>query len=141
MNMKKLVFGLLILPLLIFYACDKNDDDINSSNAIIGYWVNPIWTDSVVTYDRTMQLSENEYGLAFYANGELVERKNAGGCGTPPISYADFDGDWIEKDSILDVSVEFWGGIENVKWSIKLINDTNLTLHRLSIEYHHENEN
>lgn len=66
----------------------------------------------------------------------FIERKNAGWCGTPPIAYADFNGSWAKNDSLIDITVDYWGGVANYHWKIISIDNNNLILCKLKEEYH-----
>jgi len=93
MNRSILLFSFLILMSLM--ACKKsNDVAVDDSNPLKGNWINPVAKDSTIIYQRANSLNENEPGLAFEEAQTFLERKNAGFCGTPPITYADFEGSW-----------------------------------------------
>ncbi len=99
--MKAIICVFLFMTLLIFFPCDENDNvTINSSEKRIGYWIKPVYSDTVYTYERASALRDDDYDIAFNSDQSLVERKNAGWCGTPPIAYSDFEGNWTKNDSI-----------------------------------------
>lgn len=83
-------------------------------------------------------MEEGQYCFGFKENGEFTERKNAGWCGTPPISYADFDGNWTINDSIVEINVEYWGGMAYYKWKIISLHEQQMSL--IQIEINHEME-
>lgn len=119
----------LILTTLVLLACEKTDDPITiESNKLIGYWLNPVRNDSITTYQRAHQLKDNDYGLAIKSDSTLIERKNSGWCGTPPISYGDFNGIWSQNDSIINMRIDFWGGLIDTQWKILSIDNTSLTV-------------
>lgn len=56
-------------------------------------------------------LDSNNSGLIFYGHGELLQRGNAGWCGTPPITYKNYEGKWkAVRDSVINIKVEYWDG-------------------------------
>jgi hypothetical protein len=59
-----------------------------------------------------------------------VER-SSGWCGTPPLSFMDFQGTWKRTDSSLIVTIDNGLGMQNIKWVIKTLNDTTLILERM----------
>ena len=132
---------LIILMLaLSIIACEKNiENSAPSMDQSIGNWFNPQYNDSIVTYERSEGLVENDYGFSINEDKTFIERKNAGWCGTPPISYADYDGTWTEKDSIIEITVGYWGGTSDYTWKMVSVDETTLIIIRLEEEYHMEN--
>ena len=124
----------LILFLLVTCKKDKNIHNENS-NIIYGAWVNPEYSDSTITFHYRHDLKKNEYGIKFEDNGNFTERKNSGWCGTPPISYTDYQGNWIQKSTTLNISVGFWGGTTEYEWEILLLNEDNLKVKLITENY------
>jgi hypothetical protein len=90
--MKKL-FLIIILIGTLSYSCSKDKTNIDPNNLLIGVWNYSTYQDNAIVYTRNLEFNDvNCY--RFNADGSLVERKNSGWCGTPPISYADYDGTW-----------------------------------------------
>ena len=111
----------LIILLFAFsiIACEKNNENLAANpDQLIGSWFNPQYNDSIVTFKRSEGLEDNEYSFSFHEDNTFIEHKNTGWCGTPPISYADFDGIWTKNDSIIEITVEYWGGTSDFKWRI-----------------------
>ena len=132
----------LIILLFAFsiIACEKNNENAAPANDhLIGSWFNPQYNDSNVTFERSEGLVENEYGFSFNEDDTFIERKNAGWCATPPISYADFDGIWTKNDSIIEITVEYWGGNAEYTWKIVSIDEATLKIIRLEEDYNMEN--
>lgn len=100
----------------------------------------PEYNDTVFTVDRSYSLIDNAYGFAFKSDGVFVERKNAGWCGTPPITYADFEGTWTVVDSKIIITVAYWGGTADYQWKIISIDSKELKIAVLSQEHHFENQ-
>jgi hypothetical protein len=126
----KIKIFILICIIPGYLSCQKDNgfDLTKSHEKLIGYWVNPSYPDSFLILSKYSRLKENEYGIAFMSDGSLVERKNAGWCGTPPISYGDFNGTWNMKDSIVNINVDYWGGKANYTWKIVFLSDTELKI-------------
>jgi len=97
----------------------------------------PDYNDTLVTFERSHSLISNKYGLSIKTGSDLVERKNSGWCGTPPIHYADFDGSWMVHDSIIYISVGYWGGLAEYEWKIVSLNPDYLTIKRIEERYQH----
>ena len=118
---------LLVCIFLALISCKENDfDSGENSEKLVGYWVNPTYQDSITILEKASKLSDNNYGIAFMSDGKLVERKNSGWCGTPPISYGDFNGTWEMKDPVISISVDYWGGKASYKWEIVSVTDDQL---------------
>lgn len=122
--------------MMIIFACQKeNEIFFNGTDKIIGCWINPTAVDTLWKYTRSKSLKDNDYGFVFKSDQWFVERKNSGWCGTPPISYADFDGTWTIKDSLINITVKFWGGLADYQWRVISVDDNNLTVHKLKEVY------
>ncbi|KPL14010.1 MAG: hypothetical protein AMS26_12315 [Bacteroides sp. SM23_62] len=133
----------LIILLFAFaiMACEKNNENEAANNdLLIGSWVNPKQNDSIVTYERSEGLVDNEYGLSFNEDNIFIERKNAGWCGTPPISYADYDGTWTRNDSVIEITVGYWGGTADYTWKILSIDEAILKIIVLEQNYQLEDQ-
>lgn len=132
---------LIYLSFLSLISCNKINDpnnekiEINTQNLILGYWTNSITDDgNTFIFQRTSEF-KNDYGLYFGENFNYIERNNVGGCGTPPITYGDFKGDFDLLDSNIIINVDFWGGEAKINWKLISVNDSLLTLERVSQDY------
>jgi hypothetical protein len=121
-------------------SCEKNNDLVKYPDSLIGNWINPRYSDSIVIFEKSADLKNNEYGLSFKQAGIFVERKNSGWCGTPPISYADYEGTWIKNDSIISITVGYWGGSADYNWKVVSINNGKLKIINVKEDYHFVNE-
>lgn len=126
--MKNAILLFVIFSLCIMTACEDN----NFSGPITGYWLNAEENDSIITFQKSSGLKDNEYGIAFQGRGVFVERKIAGWCGTPPVTYTDYEGSWEKSDSIIKISVGFWGGTEEYEWKLLELDDNHLTVRIIS---------
>ena len=139
--MKSKISLIALLISLTLIACEKEKDQINTdTNKLIGSWINPHYNDTLVTFERFNRLKDNAYGFSIKYNSKFIERKNSGWCGTPTISYSDYEGNWTQKNSIISITVGYWGGIVDYKWKIVSIDENNLTIISLENVYHEENE-
>jgi hypothetical protein len=135
-NSARLIILLFALGLI---ACETKELNLaGNEDQMIGSWFNPQYTDSIVRYERSEGLVSNEYSFSFNEDHTFIERKNAGWCGTPPISYADFEGTWTLNDSVIEISVGFWGGTADYQWKILSLNNEVLKIKREEEIYHHE---
>jgi len=131
-----LLFTLLVLP-----ACEKgNIPVINDSDNLLGCWINPVVVDTIWQYERSASFKEDEGGIYFKSGHEFVERMNSGWCGTPPITYANFDGTWTRNDSFLNITVGFWGGTVDYEWKIISVDNDKLMIYRVKDTYHFQEE-
>ena len=131
----KLSFSIFLM-LFVLACSETNDFEQYALFDITGYWINQQLNDTVYTYEKSAELVEGQYCFGFKENGEFIEHKNSGPCATPPISYADFLGSWTIKDSIVEIDVEFWGGMAHYKWKIISVDEQHMSL--LEIESDHE---
>ncbi len=132
---------ILLLFAHLIIACEQNNENAAATtDQLIGSWFNPQYNDSIVTYERSEGLVDNDYSFTFKEDKTFIERKNAGWCGTPPISYADFDGIWSKNDSIIEITVDYWGGTAEYTWKILSIDDLTLKIKRIEEIYNLENQ-
>ena len=127
-----MVSSALICGMVLVVGCAKQELNFDGFDSLIGYWTNPMYEDntegkSIINYERSNALLDDFGGIRFLEDGTLIERKNAGWCGTPPIAYADYSGKWqILNDDEIKINVAYWGGVEHR--IIKIINITESTL-------------
>lgn len=128
---------ILLLSVLVCMGSCENDIDLKSDNSelLIGNWVSPIYVDSLVQYTRADALKDDDFGISFKSENLLIERQNAGWCGTPPISYVNYNGTWSKTGEIIDISVDFWGGKANHQWKVLAIDTKTLTIYTVKSEY------
>jgi hypothetical protein len=133
--MRKVILAFVFALALI--SCHKEDNPIKEQDtSLTGTWINPVFTDTLVTYDRSVQLTENQYGITFLNRNKVIERKNNSWCGTPPITTADYDGTWALTDDIVKVNIGFWGGTVDYTWKIISLCDSKLIISIVKTEYH-----
>jgi hypothetical protein len=131
--MKTLLKTVLFLLLVTTIGCEDNNETIpiNESNKLIGHWINPIYTGSELQLSRASSLKSDEYGLSFLEKTQCVER-SSGWCGTPPLSFMDFQGTWTRTDSVLIMTIDNGlSGTQNIKWVIKSLDDKTLIMERI----------
>ena len=135
--MKVTHYFILLLFSIVFLTSCENDIDLKSDEAelIIGHWISPVYIDTLVQYTRAEGLNENDYGISFNPGNSLVERQNAGWCGTPPISFANYNGTWSKTGDIIDITVDFWGGKVYHKWKVIANDQKTLTIYSVKSEY------
>ena len=102
---------------LLALACEKEQVDLEAlgeNTGIIGTWVESGYAEDLTLLQRGDQLDPSKYGFTFKEDGTFDERKNAGWCGTPPISYETYEGSWVAlSDSLIEITVGYWGGTMN----------------------------
>jgi len=145
--MKKVCFILSAVILFsIMTGCQEQNLD---SNNIIGCWTNPAYADNsegvtIVFYKKSKTLSDKSEGIKFFEGGTLIERKNIGWCGTPPIQYDNFSGKWYWQDrkkTCIEIDVAYWGGMEHKVWKIIKVTKSTLEIEILSWKSEPEIEN
>lgn len=125
----------IVLFLLLFTTIGCEDDYetiiINESDKLIGHWINPISNYPELKLTRANSLKQDKYGISFLERSMCIER-SSGWCGTPPLTYFDFQGTWTRNDSSLIISIGSGAnGIEDIKWKIKTLNDQYLIIERI----------
>ena len=113
------ILFLVLMSQSLMLSCKKDDVKLNENqDNLIGNWINPEYTDSLMILEKSDTLKLNEYGISFKADGKLIERKINGWCGTPPVVYSDYEGSWTKQDSLISIEVGYWGGTSTYKWII-----------------------
>lgn len=127
--MKTIRFTLIIGILFSFTSLTTYR---STKHALIGTWIYSDYDDQAMHYEKARSFDENQPGIEFKRNGKLVKRQNEGWCGTPPITYKNFNGSWKQtSDSTLEIHYAYWGGTIEEDWLIVRIENTKLTVKRL----------
>jgi hypothetical protein len=127
--MNRLVFLFLVILLA---SCEQDlleSDSLGENAGIVGTWVENTYQGDTAMFKRTTDLDEVKYGFAINEDGTFEERKNSGWCGTPPISYSNYDGTWeAVSDSLLDITVAYWGGMMTYQIRIVSVDAADLAI-------------
>ena len=118
--MKKAIITFSLL--VIIAGCSKESIQVDPDNLMIGVWNYSDFIDNASVFTRSNDFIDSPC-FKFNGDGTMTERKNSGWCGTPPISYADYPGTWtLLNDTLIQISVGYWGGTINYKLDIESIN-------------------
>jgi len=125
-NQMKRISVISILAISIFCSCSKNEISIDPDNLLIGVWNYSEYTDNAMVFKRSQEFKDiNCY--RFNTDGTLTERKNSGWCGTPPVSYADYQGSWtMLNDTLIRINVGYWGGTMTYKLDVEFLDANSL---------------
>ena len=129
--MKRII---LFLSVLLVLGCES-DSTIEGSENLIGYWVDPVFGESTITFIKDKAFKDDDFGIVFKSNHKFAEMKMSGWCATPPISYAVFDGKWEKKRDLLNITVGYWGGKIDRQWKIISISNSKLIISVLKEHY------
>ncbi len=131
---RKIFFGLITLAAL--FSCSKETIELDAkSSSIVGKWEKPTYSNDTLTFAKAPEKKEYEYLIQFKSDGSLMERKNAGWCGTPPIAWENYEGSWEMKDSVIRVSVGYWGGQAKYQWKLLSVSQNQLKILNVKSEY------
>ncbi|MFO7445310.1 MAG: hypothetical protein R6W90_03045 [Ignavibacteriaceae bacterium] len=120
-----IIISILAGSALLLTSCsDTISSPDNIKSTLMGTWVHDNYSEYNVRIMRKSQtLKKDNYGFIFYRDGGFVERNINGWCGTPPVAYNNYEGEWVtESDSLIKITVEYWGGI--TEYRIKIISLT-----------------
>ncbi len=118
---------LVFLIAASFISCEENSLIIDPADNLYGVWIYESSDSNFVIMKKAQNFDESKPGFSINKEGKFIERKNSGWCGTPPISYSNYEGEWNKKsDELFEVSVGYWGGIE--QYQIKIISLTEIEL-------------
>lgn len=137
--MKNLIL-FFILGLFIV-SCQK-EEDLNG-DGLLGNWVyvsqdvtnNGNGFDETTLLKRTKKLDINNFSVGFYDNEFMIDNSNSGFCGTPPITYAKYEGKWEMFDNIVEYKCDFWGGQKIIKFEIISVDKEYLRIKVLESDY------
>ncbi len=134
-TMKKLIF---LTALLLVVSCEdslREMDTLGENAGIVGTWVEEGMEDDVSLFARSSALDSARHGFIIRGDGAFVERANAGWCGTPPISYSNYEGAWVAlSDSLLEITVGYYGGAWTYQMRIVLVDEEYLRIRYLFAE-------
>jgi len=131
--MKTIIKTVLFLLLITSFGCEEDNETItiNESDKLIGHWINPTYNDLELKLTRSSSLRKDAYGISFLTENQCIER-SSGWCGTPPLTFFDFQGIWTRNDAIIIITIDNGlNGLEDIKWQIKTLNDNNLIIERI----------
>jgi hypothetical protein len=132
-------FIIVAFSLLGFFGCNDagpNPGLIVPGSSILGTW-QLVGSDSTGTgiYMKVVKLDSACYGFHFEADGSMFERRTDGRCGTPPVSYRNFQGNWkMVSGTELAISTGNWVGIVNFDLQIVSVSSSTLCMKRLNEE-------
>lgn len=131
---------ILFLAISLLISCDNNDEIINRQEPgdLIGYWSYPEYAEDSKTlkFKRVDSFDQEEHSIHFDTQNLFIEKKNSSWCGTPPIMYKNYEGEWTMTNSIISVNVGFWGGTADYSWKLISVDSEYLTLEVLEIKLH-----
>lgn len=131
-------FLIACISLLIsMSSCEDNPEPDPVSEFILGEWIYArAEADTLVQLQRINNPGSDIHYFSFMDDKTMIERGNAGWCGTPPITYVDYNGtwEWTETDSVFSFEVGFWGGTTSVSWKIIEVDEDKLVVYELERE-------
>lgn len=120
-----------LLAIFLLFSCSQNKEDIivDPNNKILGSWSYGEYAENnTITYKRVNEIVDNDYSCTLKNDGSFIEHKNSGWCGTPPISFSNFEGNWHQNENKIFIESEYWGGIQKLNWEIISLTDETLTI-------------
>ena len=126
---------IILLLAVLAISCEKDlleAENLGENGGIVGTWIEEGYEDDLTLLRRGEELDDSKYGFTIRVDGTFIERKNAGWCGTPPITYANFEGTWEAlSDSLLDITVGYWGGTMTYQMRIVALDTEELKIRYL----------
>lgn len=127
-----------LIVMIVMVSCEKDLmelEALGSNSAIVGTWIEDGQEGDTLLLQRNGAFDKEKYGFTIHEDGTFVEHKNAGWCGTPPITYDSFDGTWeAVSDSLLDITVAYWGGMMTYQMRIVSLDAEELAIRYLYTE-------
>lgn len=134
--MKKVIIYSLVIPAILFLtSCTDNPVNKNIPDNLEGTWVYRSYENDIYTMEKSFQLENDNSGIVILDNGVFVERKNNSFCGTPPVVYDNYEGNWVSvSETNLKIKVGYWGGTENYTMEIVSVNNSVLMFKKAMIQ-------
>ncbi len=108
--------------------CESNDEVIiDTDNLLLGSWEATAFNENKITFNRTSELPENNFGIQFKEKGQLVDRSPGWGK-TPPLIFQAFKGKWEMIDNTIAITQEHFPN--NYQWKIEALSNTELIVTR-----------
>lgn len=119
--------SVLSLLSLLFFV---NESAITPTDDLFGIWVYASSLDNgSPIYHKAAAFDEKRSGIQFMEEGQLICRENSGWCGTPPIFYENYKGNWLmNADSTLMLKYDDWGGETERKVEIVFLSSEKLII-------------
>jgi hypothetical protein len=119
----------------VLISCEKQAglevDALGENAGIVGSWVQEEHKGDTLLLERAVELDPDNYGFTINRDGTFIERKNNSVGNTWPVSYSNFEGTWeAVSDSLLEITVGYWGGTMN--YQIRIVS---LEADELAIRY------
>ena len=131
-SMKRLAF---LMMMVLMVSCSKEFlevDALGENVGILGTWIDNGYHGDTLFMYRAGKLDAEKYGFTLKEDGTFLEHKNSGWCATPPISYDNFEGTWeVVSDSLLDITVAYWGGMMTYQIRIIKVGEQELAIRYL----------
>lgn len=120
----------MALPIFfVFVSIFENPENIEKRNPLIGVWVYDSYENEGNVFIKEQQFDKDKAGFEFKEDGTLVKRQNVGWCGTPPVTYGNYDGKWkMLEDGLLEIEYDYWGGRDTIGLKILDLNDEKLKI-------------
>ncbi len=68
----KIIFGISLLALILISCEKENEYFTNIPDLLIGYWINPQYEDTIVTYSKSQKLINDQYGFTCNSDFSFV---------------------------------------------------------------------
>lgn len=119
MNKYRLLFILFSAAL---FSCSRDDLKPSYDNPLVGIWTYSDYIENTEVFMRSESFIDN-HCYNFKPDGTLIERKNSGFCGTPPINYENYNGTWANvNDTVILINIGYWGGTTSYYLDIETVN-------------------
>lgn len=146
--MKNLLVLLFIS--VLFVGCNNEGVTPNLSNLegqedLIGIWEYDAYeqindTSYAQIYRKVNKIASDQAGITFKQTGAFISKQNAGWCGTPPISYADYEGNFqVEDKNSIKINSTYWGGKMSYKVEVLELSNRKLKIRPYDYEYEERN--
>jgi len=127
---------IIFVHVYLFSACEKEKiEPIDMPAGLYAVWLENGYDKDVSIFEKSSEFDENKYGFQLLSDGKFIERKNAGWCATPPISYGNYEGKWTKvSDSLINIEAPYWGG--TMVFDMEIVS---MKQNELKVRYHYKN--
>jgi hypothetical protein len=121
----------LICIVFILSGFVSDQAPVKIDDEIIGAWVFSKYEDGLRHYVKKNKLAKDKAGIEFKSDGKFIIRQNVSWCGTPPITYGNYEGVWEKgSDSTLLITYEEHGKKCREEWLVSSFEKEKLVMKR-----------
>lgn len=119
----------IVLISLMLTSCEGSTVEFDESNLLLGNWSLETSKNGTITFNRTTDLPDSKYGVAFKQEG-LYQERTSGWCATPPLSFFTTEGSYDANNEVIYIYMNNDLYPTQIKWKIITLDKNKLVVKR-----------